>query len=517
MRKSVLWLAPLFLGAAFLLSAYGGGDDKYASGSPGGYSGSPGDGQNCHACHGGSVANVSGWITSNIPIAGYTPGTIYTITATATGSGRKGFEISPQTPSGSLVGTLTASSGNHLCNSSKAVTQSSGVNSNPAIWTFSWTAPAAGTGSVTFYGAFAVTSSATKLTTMVVNEASSIPLTATATATPSTIYTGQTSQLSVVVAGGTGSYTYSWVSNPAGFTSSLQNPVVSPAVTTTYSVTVTSGTSTANSSVTVTVLPTVPIIATATASPASVCAGQTSQLNVSATGGIPPYTYFWTSNPAGFTSSLQDPIVTPAITTIYSVQVSDGINSTNSSVTVTVTPAPAATAGIDTTYCKDVASIPLHGTASGYASVAWTTSGNGTFSSTSSLESNYLPGTNDRNGGSVDLTLTASPVSPCAVPALSVRHIIFDPCTGLNGKPAMPEITVEPNPTTGILYIGCTGSAGSEVYVVIFNDHGQQVLSRNIRITGQKGILDLSGLAKGLYYVKALAEEKTFVSKVILY
>jgi hypothetical protein len=434
MRRRLLWIAPLLLGAAFLLSAYGGGDEKYASGSPGGYTGSPGDGQNCHACHSGSVANVTGWITSNIPASGYTPGATYTITATATGSGRKGFEISPQTPAGNLVGTLASSSGNHLCNNSKAVTQSSGVNSNPAVWTFSWTAPAAGSGSVTFYGAFAVTSSATKLTTMVVDEATSTPLTATATATPSAI-----------------------------------------------------------------------------------CAGQASQLNVSATGGNPPYTYSWTSDPAGFSSSLQSPIVNPSVTTIYSVQVSDGTNSTNSSVTVTVTAAPTASAGMDTVYCKDVTSIPLKGTASGYASVEWTTSGDGTFSSTSALESNYYPGTSDRNEGAVNLTLTASPVTPCAVPASSVRHIIFDPCTGLSGKPVNPGIVIEPNPTTGILYFGFNGPAGTEVSLVVFNDHGQQVLSRNITFSGQKEILDLSGFAKGLYFIKARSEEKNSISKIILY
>jgi hypothetical protein len=56
--------------------------------------------------------------------------------------------------------------------------------------------------------------------------------------------------------GGTGFISYSWTSNPAGFTSSSPNPTVSPTVTTTYTLTITddSGASN-NSTVTITVNP----------------------------------------------------------------------------------------------------------------------------------------------------------------------------------------------------------------------------------------------------------------------
>jgi hypothetical protein len=53
-----------------------------------------------------------------------------------------------------------------------------------------------------------------------------------------------------------------------------------------------------------------------------------------------PLTYSWTSNPAGFTSSVEDPgTVTPAQTTVYTVQITDANACTSeSSVTVNVTP-----------------------------------------------------------------------------------------------------------------------------------------------------------------------------------
>jgi hypothetical protein len=55
-----------------------------------------------------------------------------------------------------------------------------------------------------------------------------------ATATPSTICVGDSTQLGATALGGSGTYTYSWTSLPAGFTSNLQNPFASPAVNTKY-------------------------------------------------------------------------------------------------------------------------------------------------------------------------------------------------------------------------------------------------------------------------------------------
>jgi hypothetical protein len=145
--------------------------------SPYYYTGSPSDNHSCASCHGGA-STVSGWITSNIPAGGYVPGTTYQITATnsVSGSGKYGFEVSPQNSSGTLLGTLAAGSNSKLVGS-KWITQSNASNSITS-WTFNWTAPVAGTGNVTFYGSFTrSTGSATKLSTLVVSEqaGSSLP------------------------------------------------------------------------------------------------------------------------------------------------------------------------------------------------------------------------------------------------------------------------------------------------------------------------------------------------------
>jgi len=133
-----------------------------SSGSPGGKSGSPGDGNStCTECHGGTATPQSGWITSNIPVEGYTPGQTYQITATGTFSGvvKFGFELTAETSTGVKTGTfiITDAVRTKLVNANKAVTHTTAGNvptGNTCSWSMNWTAPATSVGQVRFYAAF---------------------------------------------------------------------------------------------------------------------------------------------------------------------------------------------------------------------------------------------------------------------------------------------------------------------------------------------------------------------------
>ena len=175
MKKFTLFYLVLFV---FLIFTYGfsGGDLRYPSGAPAGYTGSPGDGNNCTHCHGGTPQNVEGWITSNIPETGYVPGQVYQIKATSTGSGKKGFEVSPQNFAGDILGSLISGSGSKLVGDNGYITHTSTVSSSTAVWDFQWTAPAEGTGDVVFYGAFAIKESHTKLTSLLVHEDNTVSI-----------------------------------------------------------------------------------------------------------------------------------------------------------------------------------------------------------------------------------------------------------------------------------------------------------------------------------------------------
>lgn len=135
---------------------------EYSSGSPGGKTGSPGDGGNtCTDCHGGTATFQAGWIESNIPPEGYIPGQTYTVTATGTHNGvvKFGFEVTSEDQAAAKTGTIQVTNANEmkLVNSGNSVTHKSGGTTptgNSRSWTFDWMAPAEGTGDVTFYGAF---------------------------------------------------------------------------------------------------------------------------------------------------------------------------------------------------------------------------------------------------------------------------------------------------------------------------------------------------------------------------
>ena len=169
MNKKLLAVSGLSIFMIFILCGFGGDESRWPGGSPAGYTGSPLDGKDCTNCHNGSATTVDNWISSNIPVAGYTPGETYNISVSVSGNGDKGFLVSPQNPQGSFLGTLTAGLQSKIVGTNY-ITHSSDNSANPAIWDFQWTAPAAGSGNVTFYGAFTVSKPVTRLSTLMVPE-----------------------------------------------------------------------------------------------------------------------------------------------------------------------------------------------------------------------------------------------------------------------------------------------------------------------------------------------------------
>lgn len=157
---------------------------------------------------------------------------------------------------------------------------------------------------------------------------------------------------------GTGSYTYSWQSNPPGFTSNAPSINVSPTANTQYTVFI-SGlcgqTTSASSYITVNPLP----VANA-GNDITICSGQSTTLT--AVGGA---TYSWDQG-LGFGASKT---VSPTSTTTYTVTVTDanGCVATDQ-VTVNVNPLPLANAGNDVTICAGQTATL---TATGGSSYSW--------------------------------------------------------------------------------------------------------------------------------------------------
>lgn len=164
-----------------------------------------------------------------------------------------------------------------------------------------------------------------------------------------TIPNGTSTTLEGQVAGGSGSYNCHW--EPAD---KLVNPdVVQPVTVNLFSSTLFNLTGTDNNGgcigedeVLVTITGGV-LSCNSIANPMVICQGETSQLQAIASGGSGDYTYLWNSNPPGFSSDIQNPVVSPVQTTSYAVTVNDGYNIIQANVTVTVNELPVPDAGPD--------------------------------------------------------------------------------------------------------------------------------------------------------------------------
>jgi hypothetical protein len=158
----------LIITSSALLSEEQSGLHGSQTGAPAARTGSPADMYSCTYCHTGTATSQTGLITTTIPVTGYIPGQTYTVTATISDatSVKFGFEISPQRTNGALTGTMILTEPTRtkfvFGTGNKYITHQTAGTSAPghtATWTFNWTAPATGTGSFTFYGAFNISNS----------------------------------------------------------------------------------------------------------------------------------------------------------------------------------------------------------------------------------------------------------------------------------------------------------------------------------------------------------------------
>jgi hypothetical protein len=70
---------------------------------------------------------------------------------------------------GTILGTLSAGTGNSVTGKGY-MTHTLAVSTTPAVWTFTWVAPAAGTGTVNFYGAYANNKTMVRKSVVAINE-----------------------------------------------------------------------------------------------------------------------------------------------------------------------------------------------------------------------------------------------------------------------------------------------------------------------------------------------------------
>jgi hypothetical protein len=174
-------------------------------------------------------------------------------------------------------------------------------------------------------------------------------------------------------------HTYSWTSRPLGFTSSVSNPNVKPAVTTKYYLTEKNSATgcSKTDSATITIYP---LPGKNAGNDQSVCKGDSVIIGKATT---PGYTYTWSSYPSGFISAVSNPVVSPSVTTSYYLKETSATGCSNTdTVVVTVNPLPAANAGGNHSICNG-SGIQLGAASVSGHTYSWTSNPAG-FSSTAS-------------------------------------------------------------------------------------------------------------------------------------
>jgi hypothetical protein len=245
---------------------------------------------------------------------------------------------------------------------------------------------------------------------------------------------------------------------------------------------------------------------TVSASPEQICAGESSLLQASASGGTGTYQCTWSPAASLSNPNIMNPIATPDVTTTYTVTIDDGDNIVTDEVTVTVFELPEVDLGDDITVCANHTAV-IDGTTVGAVSYLWTPGGY----TTPVIEVD----TAGIGIGTVVFTLQVTNANDCV--GEDDITVIFDPCVNLDELANTFRLAVYPNPTSTVLNINITGAATSVRYTLL-NYQGGAVYSNEIgKLSGFAAKqMDISTYAPGIYYLRVETDQNVTIRKVVI-
>jgi hypothetical protein len=363
----------------------------------------------------------------------------------------------------------------------------------------------------------------------------------------------------IVISGPSGPYSYLWQDTTTNQSLSISSTGI-------YSVLVTDTVTTCFSN------DTVVITVNATPAPAlgndtAICSANAPLVLAAPSG---PFSYQWQDNTSTVTYSVNS-------TAVYSVLVTDSVTgcAASDSISVTVNATPVVALGNDTTFCGT--SIVLSGP-SGNLSYNWTpaastqtitatTSGNYALVATDTATGcsgsdninvviNNLPvvtlslpfdtacttdgprqltggspasggiwngpgvgagafNANTLSPGTYTITYTYTDINGCTNQASDL--VVVDPCVGIEEQTAISTVTLFPNPNNGMFTLTMKGADYSEMSIEVLTVQGQ-ILWSDMASNVQGDVnrqLDLTNYANGIYYVRVVADGKTFIQKVV--
>jgi hypothetical protein len=221
-----------------------------------------------------------------------------------------------------------------------------------------------------------------------------------------------------------------------------------------------------------------------------VCSGE--PVNLSVVGNAQNYNWSGTGGIGNFQT------VTPAVTTVYSVQGTNSFGCQSSAgITISVTPSPVLTADAsETTICHGDY-VVLTGT--GAVTYQW-------LSNTGFVQSNPAI---VQPAASVQYTMIGTDVNGCKGTAYVSVEVAG--CSGLGETGKLSGIRVFPNPGAGVYTLRLPNNAASTLEVA---DIVGRVVYTNSNITNLQSV-DISTLANGVYYFRVRSADNTEVIRVL--
>jgi PKD repeat protein len=119
--------------------------------------------------------------------------------------------------------------------------------------------------------------------------------------------------------------------------------------------------------------------------------------------------------------------------------------------------------------------------------------------------------------GSFPVTYTyTDPDFGCVAEA--TQTVVVDACLAINEQVNGVELSILPNPTTGKFVINMSSATAKDVKVRVVNSLGKVVIDNvNINILGStQQEINLSGLARGIYFVQIESNGKSFSKKILV-
>ncbi|MEI7661136.1 MAG: choice-of-anchor L domain-containing protein [Bacteroidota bacterium] len=326
-----------------------------------------------------------------------------------------------------------------------------------------------------------------------------------------TIANGTSATLHGMASGGYGSYGYEWSSNPPGFTSAIASPSTgNMSHTIIYILKVTdlaSGCMSLSSQVIVSIEGG-PLSVNPVSEPGAVCLGDTAKLFALSGGGSAVYSYNWTSQPAGFISSLANPVVIPQTTTTYNLLVNDGFNQVSGSTSVIVYPLPVIHLGpADSTVCiYDTVMLDAGNPGSAYR---WS---NGAATRSIMLATTGI-------GYDVQTySVVVTNQNGCKNSATINVIFSFDDCVGIGEHEQNQDFSVYPNPAFNKFNLRVLNTS-AHVYVELRNILGARVLSRTISRSENPSMeqeYDVASLPRGIYILQIRSEKFSGSVKLLI-